>query len=902
MQILLVFIFLLWMNADLYAQQPDENKDSVVAGKKELVLNADSTLISTADSTLINNTDSAKINNKTDTTKKENTVESKEQELGIKIAKDALPSVVNTTAKDSAVLNVKDKIFYLYGDAKANYEDLEIKSGVLVFHQKTNMLSAIPILDTAGKKISVQEFKQGDQTFTYDTLKYNFQSKRAIVRNAHSQYGDGYVISQQIKRNADGSIFGFKSIYTTCSLDHPHFGIQARKIKVIPNKVIASGPANLEIMDIPTPLFFPFGMFPIKDGQHSGFILPTYNIDQYKGIGLQNLGYYFAINDYLGYTTQVSFFSKGSWASANNIQYANRYHYNGNLQFSYSYTVAGGATIAETSRDESKDFNFSWQHNVDPKATPNTTFGASVNFGTSSYNRINQVDYLNKVNNTYQSSISYGKTWQDKPYSLTIAARHNQNTNTNDLTVVLPTINFNLGQFSPFQRKVMIGNPRWYEKITVNYSVTGINEYNTNTTDTGYKKNPLTLANMDNAIQHTASISATYNVLRFFNWSISLPYTEYWNTKQLYLYPQTDKTVDSVRKTGFFAARSTSISTSLSTRVYGMLLFKKGKVAGLRHVLTPSIGLSYVPGYSSSPFNNSYANYDYTGRPVYNNSPYQFSPLGAPPSTPDPSGNINFSLGNTLQMKVRSTDTSGNASSKNVNLIDNLSFSGSYNMFADSNNLSNINMSFSTNILNKVNISANALFSPYVYVGGRPTKQYLLSAGRGLAQVNSAGFSFSMNFRGDKKNEKEQADAQNKNDEVNRLLSNGGYNNYYDFNIPWNIDISGGLNMGRSYNSAVGATDYTIKWAPSMVVRGGFNLTERWKVSADFPLQFEEFKKVTIAGANINISRDLHCWQMSLNLIPFGPYQSFNFLLQVKSTMLQDLKLTRKTTVSPLSY
>ncbi|KAA5537024.1 hypothetical protein F0919_04955 [Taibaiella lutea] len=878
------------MNTNLHAQEQKEHRDSVNIPDKGITLSGDSLSLGNLDGVPKDSTN----------TPKEASVEAKEKELGIKIAKDALPSVVNTTAKDSAVLNVKDKIFYLYGDAKANYEDLEIKSGVLVFYQKENMLWAIPVLDTAGKKISVQEFKQGDQIFTYDTLRYNFQSKRAIVRNAHSKYGDGYVISQQVKRNADGSIFGYKSVYTTCDLDHPHFGIQAKRIKVIPDRVIASGPANLEVMDIPTPLFFPFGMFPIKQGQHSGFILPTYNLDNYKGIGLQNLGYYFAISDHLGWATYVDFFSKGSWASRNNVQYANRYHYNGNFQINYSYTTAGSTSYGESQPGGTRDFNVVWSHAVDPKATPNTTFGASVNFGTSSYNRINQVDYLSKVQNSYASSISYGKTWQDKPYSLTVAARHSQNTNSGALSITLPSVNFNLGQFSPFQRKVMTGTPRWYEKITVSYAVSGINEYNTY--DSLFSLNNIKFKDMDNAINHTASISATYNLFRFFNWNISIPYTEYWNTKQLYLYPQPDRSVDSVLKTGFFTSRSTSVSTGISTRIYGMKMFKSGKIAGIRHVMTPRIGLSYTPGYKHAPFNYLYQTQDFYDRTTYS-SPYAFSPLGGPPVTPDPAGSITFGLDNNLQVKVRNKDTAGNASTKNVSLIDNFSINGFYNMFADSCNLSNINMSFSTNILNTINISASALFTPYVYVGGRQTKQYLLGAGRGLAQINSANLSFSMSFQGDKKNEQEQEDAKKNSDEVNRLLSNGGYNNYYDFNIPWNLSITGGLSVVRRYDATIATSTSSIMTpTPNLIFRGGFNLTERWKVTADFPLQFQEFKKVSIPGANLAISRDLHCWQMSLNLVPFGTYRSFSFLLQVKSAMLQDLKLTRKTSISPLSY
>jgi hypothetical protein len=823
-------------------------------------------------------------------------VVSKEEELGIKISKDALPAVVTTSARDSAVLNMKQNQFYLYGDAKANYEETSIQSGVLIFNQKTNVLSAIPQLDTAGKKISTQEFKQGEETFTYDTLKYNFKSKRAIVRNAHSKYGDGFVISEQVKRNPDESIYGLRSIYTTCNLDHPHFGIRARKIKVIPGRIIASGPANLEIMDIPTPLFLPFGMFPIKQGQRSGFILPTYTLEERRGLGLQRGGYYFAVNDNVGIISQFDIFSKGSWAVFTTAQYANRYRYNGSLALNYAYQKWGEAYEANSSI--SKDFNVTWTHQADAKAHPGTSFSASVNFGTRSYNALNGMNINTSLNNQYNSSISYGKTWVGKPYSLTIAARHSQNTLDGSLSITLPDINFNLGQFSPFQRKEMSGNPRWYEKITVSYSVSAMNRLNTY--DSLFSLQTIAFNDMDNGIKHSASIQTTYNLFRYFNWNISVPYNEYWNTRQRYIrYNPALGRNDSTTINGFFASRDFSVTSGLSTRIYGMKLFRKGKIAGLRHVITPNIGFTYQPGFANSPFGYMYEYVDMDGFRRFS-SPYGDSPIGGP-NNPDNQGSINFNLGNTLQMKVRNRDSTGKAGTKIISLIDGFSIGGNYNLFADSFRMSNINMNFRTSILQVFNIQASATFDPYRYnESGRKTPQYLINTGGGLAKLTSAQAGLSMTFRGEKKNKEEQKEAENNNGEVKRLLQNGGYNDYYDFNIPWNLSVNAGVNLSRRYNSD--GSD-TLIYSPNLTFNGGFNLTERWKVDVTSGLQFTGFQKIRLTEATqINVSRDLHCWQMSLNLVPFGFYRSFNFTLQVKSAVLQDLKLTRRRAYQDANY
>lgn len=868
----MVAVFVWALPLRLHAQQQDKKDSTVTAAAT----------VAAPDSTQVNAGDS--------TTAKKDTVSiaSKEKALGIKIAPDALPAAVTTAAKDSAVLDMEHNMFYLYGEAQAGFQDVAVKSGKLIFNQKSNTLLAEPNLDTAGKKTSVQEFKQGQEVFTYDTLRYNFKSKRAIVRNARSQYGEGFVISQQVKRNADESIYGFRSLYTTCNLDHPHFGIRAKKIKVIPGRVIASGPANLEIMDVPTPLFLPFGMFPIKQGERSGFIMPTYTLEERRGLGLQRGGYYFAVNDYLGVITQFDIFSKGSWGFYSTAQYTKRYQYNGSMSINYAYSKTG--EVYEPDALISKDFQVTWNHQVDPRSRPGTTFSASVNVGTNSYNRLNGLTASTVLNNQYSSSISYAKTWVGKPYALNISLRHSQSTQTGLVTVGLPEINFNLGQFSPFQRKNLVGAPRWYEKISASYSVAAVNRWNFY--DSTLALNNIAFNDFDNAIKHTASLQANYNLLRFFNWNISVPYNEYWNTKELYrrYNPATDK-LDSTQKTGFFATRDFSVNTSISTRIYGMKLFKKGKIAGIRHVLTPTIGASYIPGFAKAPFNYFYETQLAKNAMYTYESPYFATPLGGP-SNRFNQGSINFGLQNTLQMKVRTKDSTGGNSTKNISLIDGLSINGSYNLFADSNKMSVISTSFRTSVMQIFNVSASAIFDPYRYNGTQVTREYLINTGGGLMAFTSGNLALGITLSGKKKNKEQQDQAVSKDGEAKRLLANGGYSDYYDFNIPWDINLNAGISANRNRREN-GLAD-TIIFRPNLTFNGGVNLTERWKLNVNSGLSFESLSKVDIGYTQIDISRDLHCWQMSLNLVPFGTYRSFHFTLQVKAAVLQDLKLTRR--------
>ncbi len=804
--------------------------------------------------------------------------------LGIKISPDAPEHEVISSARDSAILDMETSIYYLYGDAQMQQEELELKSGVVEFNQKTNVISAYPEYDTNSRKISEQSFKQGSETFTYDSLRYNFKSKRAIVRNARMQYGEAYINSYQVKRNPDQSIFGYKNVYTTCNLEHPHFGINARKIKVIPNKVAASGRAHLEIADLPTPLLFPFGIFPINPEKKSGFILPTYTLAGSRGVGLQRMGYYVDINKYIGASIMFDYFSKGGFGVFGSTEYSKRYKYNGALNIDYTYTRTGESFDATAS--STKDFKVRWKHTVDQRAMPGATFTANVEFGTGGYNLVNGMTADMQLNNQYRSTIAYSKTWAGKPFSFTAAANHNQSTRSGEVVVTLPDISFNVAQLTPFQRKTRVGKDRWYEKISATYNFAAQNRINF--IDTAFSFNNLSSKQFDNGIKHTAAIAATYNVLRFVNWNFSIPYNEYWNTKQtFYTWNQSELRNDTATKSGFFATRDFSFNSSLNTRIYGLKTFKKGNLMGIRHVITPSLNFNYTPGFARSPFNYFYEYYDSYGRPSYN-SPYSASPSAIMgPTTPLPNGSAGISINNNLQIKVRSKDSTG---TKNITLIDGLSIGANYNFFADSNNLTNISFSGRTSILQKFNISFGGAFDPYHWENGRRTRYYSIEKDGPVVKMRSmyASLDFDLSGESSSKESDEVEEVRANNPDVQRMLRNNGLASYYDFNIPWSLRISSSISY--SANNQIDGSEKEF-YTPQLSVSGSLRFTK--KMMFNFVTGYD-FRNKSIGATTLNISRDLHCWQMALNITPFGIYRNYNFTLNVKSSVLQDLKLTRR--------
>ena len=813
-----------------------------------------------------------------------------EKRLGIKLSKDALPAAIKATATDSAVLDMKNNVFYLYGNSQVNYEDKQLNAGEIIYSQATSMVTAAPSPDSAESATNRPTFAQGKEKFTYDTLQYNFKTSKAIGRNPRMQYGEGYMNSQQIKRNPDQSIFGYKNTYTTCALDTPHFAIVANKVKVIPGKIIAAGSANIYIEGIPTPIFLPFALFPINEKQKSGFLLPSYSIEQARGLGLTNGGYYFYLNDHQDLLTQANIYTKGSWNFTGTTNYNDIYHYRGLFKFSYAYEKTGQPY--ETGASITKDFRLVWQHQSDAKSRPGESFNASVDAGTSSYYSNNSYNINQVLQNQYQSNITFSKNWVGKPFTFVIAARYSQNTQSKLTSLSLPEVNFNVSSFTPFHRKTAIGI-HWYDKVTVGYTFNMVNH--TSYYDSTFNFTAITSTNLQLGAVHKIPISASYTILRYFNLSFSANYNEYWLTDRIKeAYNDAEKKLDTTETHGFYAARDFSTAVSLSTRIYGMKVFKKGSSIGaIRHVITPAVSLSYNPDFGAAPFNywyktrlDSTQNYSYL-------TPFQRSVIGYPNNGKQ--GSVNFSVGNTLQLKVRSGKDTVTGYRK-VSLLDGFDVRASYNAAADSFKWSHIALGVRTNILDKISISGGADYDPYVEnrLTGRDINQLSWNTGSGLARFNSAFMSVGSNIHS--KPRKGSGDVTNS-EEYNRVLRNRGYDDYVDLNIPWSLNFSYSLNVTNPYSFYSQHDSVTL--SHFVTISGDFNLTERWKVNFSTGYNFNQ-KQIQLT--QIDVYRDLHCWEMHFSAIPFGPRKSFTFTLNVKAKVLQDLKLMKRRDYRDATY
>ena len=782
---------------------------------------------------------------------------------------DALRSQVKYSALDTIRFDInRDKVF-LYRGAEITYENMNLKAGRIEIDWETRILFAEGIKDSLGNMTELPVFTQDNQSFAAHTMRYNFDTKKGKITYVKTKEGEGYIHGETVKRDSVSDLFIRYGKYTTCDLDSPHFFIASNKLRIINQKRIVTGPAYLVIENVPTPLVIPFGFFPSKKGRSSGIIFPSYGESGSRGFFFQHLGYYFGFSDYVVAALTGDIYTKGSYLVNVSSDYAKRYRFRGNLRMNYSVTKTSERELSDFS--ERKDFLVNWTHSQDAKANPGSSFGASVQFGTGTFYRNNLSSPANYLGNTYSSSVSYSRVWTGTPFSLSSALRHSQNTLSRDIQVSAPDVTFNIARINPFKVKNRIGEEKWFEKIGASYSVHALNSISTKDSLLFKEESK---DKWNNGFQHTIPVSTSFKVLKFFSVSPSANYTERWYFRTIEKHFDYDSLrVDADTLRNFSAARDYSLSASVNTRIYGMFLFKKSPVAAVRHVMSPFIGFSYRPDFSEERFGYYKTVTTDTLGNAERYSIYEGQIFGGPGA--GKTGTVSFGIDNNLEMKVRTRSDTGEVLKK-VKLLESLSFSSGYNFAADSLQWQQVSVNGRTTLFEKANVNFGASFDPYVVAdNGRRINQTEFDINNRIARLTSANASVSAGISGGTNEEKKKKMKE----------ANLNPEDYIDFSVPWSINFSYSLRYDKANDFAEATTRQSVNFS------GDISLTPRWKVaySSGYDFQAHEF-----TYSSFSFYRDMHCWEMRLNWIPFGFQQSYNFQINVKSSVLQDLKLTKK--------
>ena len=822
---------------------------------------------------------------------------------------------------------------FLYGGTDVKYKEMNLKEANLVrIRMDSSMIYAYSTVDSTGTLSGKPIFKDEDAEYTSNEISYNFKLKRGYVKQAVTQQGDGFIISNKTKIIDNDILNIAQGKYTTCDLhDHPHFYLGLSKAKVKPGEYVVTGPANLVILDIPVPIALPFGFFPFNTNYSSGIEMPSFDTEFSRGFGLTNGGYYFAINDYMDLSIKGDIYLKGTWGVVAQTNYLKRYKYNGGVSITYREDVTGEKDLPDYNK--SKNFSIRWSHSQNPKVNPFRTFSASVNFSTSGYNRSNINSYYTPVNaeNTKSSSVSFSQRFPNNPFSFTANLGIDQRTRDSTISLTLPNISISMSRIYPLKKKNRIGKERWYEKISMSYSGTISNSITA-------KENKIlqsSLANdWRNGMQHSIPISASFNLLDYITVSPSFSYRERW-----YMYSierawdeAKQRTVDT-RVNGFKRAYDFNMNVSANTTLYGIYTPSRklfgDKVIAIRHKLDPSVGMGYTPDFGDprwgfwDTYMKTYADPKDPTRKLMEEvhySRFETSMYGGPGRGKN--GNVFFSLSNNLEMKLRNDkDTTDTKPTKIVSLIDQFAISSGYNLAADSMQWSNFSANLRIKLGKAYTLSLSGAFDPYMYGVGpdgksvRRINQLRWNNGK-FPKFMGTSLSYSYTFsnetfkRKEKKggktdgtqsesdkgaydedpnnpNQDHTLNVQNKGTNQNLENSEADADGYEKLTIPWSLSVNYSVRLGDGDKFDYEKLEYNLRLTHNLNFSGNIQLTPGWQISGTTSYDFEA-KQFTYTS--FNVTRNLHCWTLTGNFVPFGPYKTYNFRIGVNSSMLQDLK------------
>lgn len=847
-----------------------------------------------------------------------------------------LEAPVSYEAKDSVIFIMSTKNAYLYGDGNIQYQNIELTSEQIVMNMDSSIVHANGIEDTLGVKKGTPIFKQGSDEYKSETMKYNFKTRKGYITNVYTEQQDGFLTSEEAKRNGEGELSIKHGKYTTCDEEHPHFYISLLNAKVRPGKEIFAGPAWIVVEDVPLPLAIPFAYFPFTSSYSSGFIMPSYGDESSRGFYLRDGGYYFAFSDYVDLKLTGEIYTKGSWGIGAQTSYRKRYKYNGKFYFNYQVTKNGEKNLPDYSA--AKNFKLQWQHSLDPKASNNSSFSASVNFATQSYEKNNLTSLYNPTSysqSTRTSSVSYSKSFPKIGLSLSASFNIAQNMKDSTLSLNLPSLSISLSRIYPFKRKHVVGKERWYEKIALSYTGSLSNSISTKE-DQLFKSN--LLKDWKNGMRHSIPISASFNLFKYINVTPQFNYTARWYTHKVE--QSWDEKEHKVRRDtiyGFNHVQDFNLGVSANTKIYGFFTPSKkifgDKIQKIRHVLTPSVSFSYAPDFSTDFWGywKKYECPDENGRLRYvEYSPYSGQLYGVPGSPGSgKTGAISFDIDNNIEMKIKDK----NDSIRKVSIIDQLGASLSYNLAAPRQQWSNLSTRLRLKF-GKTSFNINAVFNTYAYKFNQDgqvvtSDRTEWSYGRfGRFQGISKNISYTFNnqswkkiknsiiklFGGEVEDEINKKDIDNDDDNDDELDSEDDSletnkdksgkknsnaseideNGYMTFKLPWSFSISYGVSMVEDRSAQINIKNmrYPYKFTHNLNFNGNLKLTSNWNFTFQSGWDFN-YKRLSMT--TVHISRDMHCFNISAGLV-FGTFTSYNITLRANASTLTDaLKYDKKS-------
>ena len=824
------------------------------------------------------------------------------------LSKSSLDMPAFTAARDSIIEDFSNgkRTIYYYGDVSVKYAGMSLSADYMEYDLLTNTLYARGTKDSTGVITGQPTMTEGNNTYTMEEVRYNFDTRKSFITNMITQEAEGILHGQNIKMMPDNSINITDGKYTVCDAEHPHYYLHltAAKVMTKPSQKTVFGPAYAVVEDVPLPIAIPFGFIPKRPDRATGFLMPTFGEEVSRGFYFRDMGMYFVIGDYFDISLTGDLYTLGSWAVNLNSRYKVNYKCNGSFSLSYSNNQTGEK--GSTDFFQSRDFSVRWNHSQDPKARPGTSFSASVNFSSPSNNRFNSQSVNQALENSISSSISYSKNWNGK-FNLSLNALHNQNSRDSSYTFTLPNVTFSVTRFYPFKKKNRVGKEKLYEKISFGYNMSFQNKIAFKAKEFG---KPGFWDKFQNGMQHNFQIGLpSFTLFKYINITPSISYGMNWffRKTEKEWNPETQRVEDIRGKMfGAFGVTQTySGSLSMSTRIYGMFNFgKHHKVQAIRHVISPSLSFSYSPdkakkfnGWRTLNYTDQYGKDHSLDYNLYAGQMYSVPGKGQ-------TGTLSLNIGNNFEAKVRDMRDTTGTGTKKVKLIDQLNIHTGYNFLADSLRMNNLGISLSTSIFGKLGINANVNLDPYaVDENGRKYNklQSKVDWRRPMRLTNaSASLSYSISGEGTIKGNDGNTQGGGPADGYQRIYYHpvtgeyipGGYLYYMNPNSPWSVNMSINYNYSKSYQKANGQLIPKNNHMMTMQLSGNVKLTPAFAINVSTGV---DLIKMRLTTTQISASYDLHCFNIAVSWVPTGAWQSWSFRIAANAAALADLLQYKKS-------
>lgn len=815
-----------------------------------------------------------------------------------------------SAAKDSSrqVFSDGQRKMYYWGDVEVTYENLKLRADYMEYDMNTGTVFARGTYDSlSGEWKGRPEMTQGKQTFNMEEIRYNFNSGKSRITNMITQEDDGILHGKNIKMLPDKSINITQGKYTVCDLDHPHYYLKLSSAKVVtkPSQKTVFGPAHLVVEDVDIPFVtIPFGFIPKRPERATGMLMPSFGEENARGFYMRDAGMYFVIGDFFDLSLTGDYYTLGSWAANVNSRYMVKYKFSGNMSFNYSVDQTGEK--GSTDFFQSKNFGLRWSHSQDSKAHPGQSFSASVNFSSPSNSRYNSRSVSEALQNQISSSVSFSKNWNGK-FNLSVNALHSQNSRDSSYSFTFPNVTFSVTRFYPFKIKNRVGKERFYEKFSLAYNTTLQNKINFKASEFG---EPGFLDKMNNGMAHNFTIGLPdFTLMNYFNVTPSVSYGMNWFFRETdaYFNPETNKVETKMGSplSAFGATHNYSGSVSMSTRLYGMYNFGKyRKVQAVRHVISPSVSMSFSPD-KAKAF-NGFRTLEYTDtmgiKRTYEYNKYQ-GQLNSIPGRGS-SATMSLSIGNNVEAKFRDAKDTTGTGSKKVKILDQFNINTGYNFLADSLRMNNVGITMSTSVFGKLGINGNLNFDPYAIDerGVRINKLNIMQNGKPLRLTNfSASMSYSLSGKGAVQGNDGSGKGANTADYYRRIYYHpvtgeyipGGWLYYTNPNVPWSLNFNYTLSMNRSYSYTNEQLFKKDNYTQTLGVSGNIQLTPKMSIQAQTGWDFVAMKMTT---SQMSFKYDLHCFNIAVSWVPSGMYQSYSFIIAANAAALADLLRFKKST------